>query len=95
MKRLEHSMVNYICLFISGKVRLFAFIRLDFEEKGPETIKRTKFVLLSWIGQDVANEKRQRVHGDRDCIKSVIKVCMQSIFYAEFSKQFGRRSHFI
>ncbi|VDI02637.1 Hypothetical predicted protein [Mytilus galloprovincialis] len=57
----------------TGKVRLFAFIRLDFEEKGPETIKRTKFVLLSWIGQDVANEKRQRVHGDRDCIKSVIK----------------------
>lgn len=53
--------------------------------------KKAKFVLITWVGKHVDKELKQRVHGDRHCVKAVIQVCIFMVM-ANSSKHFGEKA---
>ena len=51
--------------------RQFGFVRIVV---GDEMSKRTKFVLITWIGANVSALKRAKVSTDKTVVKAVIQV---------------------
>ncbi|XP_037085745.1 coactosin-like protein isoform X2 [Pollicipes pollicipes] len=50
--------------------RAFGYLRIN---TGDEMSRRTKFVLLIWLGPDVSVLKRARMSTDRAVVKSIIQ----------------------
>jgi hypothetical protein len=57
--------------FLSDDARVFGFVRVA---TGDELSKRTKFVLITWIGAEVNALKRAKVSTDKTAVKSVVSV---------------------
>lgn len=52
-------------------VRLFAFVRFT---TGDAMSKRSKFALITWIGEDVSGLQRAKTGTDKTLVKEVVQV---------------------
>lgn len=66
-------------LFWADDVRLYGFVRVN---TGDELSRRTKFVLISWVGNNVSAIKRAKMSTDKAVVKSVIQVGFLKCFWA-------------
>lgn len=54
-------------------VRLFAFVRFT---TGDAMSKRSKFALITWIGEDVSGLQRAKTGTDKTLVKEVVQVTL-------------------
>lgn len=66
-------LTEYHVLFVlaTDDVRLFAFVRFT---TGDAMSKRSKFALITWIGEDVSGLQRAKTGTDKTLVKEVVQV---------------------
>lgn len=72
-RRCQGVLTEYHVLFVlaTDDVRLFAFVRFT---TGDAMSKRSKFALITWIGEDVSGLQRAKTGTDKTLVKEVVQV---------------------
>ena len=65
---------HFILVFVDD-TRLYGYVRVDC---GDEMSKRAKFILVTWVGQDVGSLKKAKVSTDKAFVKQVCDVSTYS-----------------
>ncbi|KAK2085562.1 hypothetical protein P7K49_036862 [Saguinus oedipus] len=65
---MEHRVLSL--LLATDDVRLFAFVRFT---TGDAMSKRSKFALITWIGEDVSGLQRAKTGTDKTLVKEVVQ----------------------
>lgn len=58
-------------LLATDDIRLFAFVRFT---TGDAMSKRSKFALITWIGENVSGLQRAKTGTDKTLVKEVVQV---------------------
>lgn len=70
---MEHHVL--FSLSATDDVRLFAFVRFT---TGDAMSKRSKFALITWIGENVSGLQRAKTGTDKTLVKEVVQVLSSS-----------------
>lgn len=60
-----------LLLLVADDIRLFAFVRFT---TGDAMSKRSKFALITWIGENVSGLQRAKTGTDKTLVKEVVQV---------------------
>jgi len=65
--------INELTANLAHDQAQYAYIRVDVEQDGSI---RTKFVLISWVGESTSPLKKGKVSVDKPGFKAVVRVCI-------------------
>lgn len=68
-------MYNICCLVLDDE-RKFGYVRIV---TGDEMSKRSKFVFITWVGQDVSAMQKAKLSVDKSVVKNIIKVSVKLV----------------
>lgn len=71
-------------LLAADDVRLFAFVRFT---TGDALSKRSKFALITWIGENVSGLQRAKTGTDKTLVKEVVQVMARVLGAWEVASQ--------